>query len=335
MINKINNCEMKQRNTFGISAKCKTLFEYDSIEDLEKIIESIDLKKDKIFNIGSGSNLLFTKDFDGIMLHSKINDIQIEERTNESVLIKVGAGMIWDDFVALTVDNALYGAENLSLIPGTVGASAVQNIGAYGVEAKDIIEKVYCIDLLTNKKIVLTNKDCQFGYRDSIFKHQKNTFLIVTHVSFRLQINGELKLDYGTIRQELGDQTPSLSLVRKTIIKIRETKLPDPKKLGSAGSFFKNPIISTAHYECLKKQYENIPSYEVENGRKIPAAWLIEQCGWKGKRVSDAGVHPIQPLVLVNYGNANGKEIVELAQSIQQDVQTKFNITIEPEAIFI
>lgn len=326
---------MKQRNTFGISAKCKTLFEYDSIEDLEKIIESIDLKKDNIFNIGSGSNLLFTKDFDGIMLHSKINDIQIEERTNESVLIKVGAGMIWDDFVALTVDNALYGAENLSLIPGTVGASAVQNIGAYGVEAKDIIEKVYCIDLLTNKKIVLANKDCQFGYRDSIFKHQKNTFLIVTHVSFRLQINGELKLDYGTIRQELGDQTPSLSLVRKTIIKIRETKLPDPKKLGSAGSFFKNPIISTTHYECLKKQYENIPSYEVENGRKIPAAWLIEQCGWKGKRVSDAGVHPIQPLVLVNYGNANGKEIVELAQSIQQDVQTKFNITIEPEAIFI
>lgn len=326
---------MKQRNTFGISAKCKTLFEYDSIEDLEKIIESIDLKKDIIFNIGSGSNLLFTKDFDGIMLHSKINDIQIEERTNESVLIKVGAGMIWDDFVALTVDNALYGAENLSLIPGTVGASAVQNIGAYGVEAKDIIEKVYCIDLLTNKKIVLANKDCQFGYRDSIFKHQKNTFLIVTHVSFRLQINGELKLDYGTIRQELGDQTPSLSLVRKTIIKIRETKLPDPKKLGSAGSFFKNPIISTAHYECLKKQYEKIPSYEVENGRKIPAAWLIEQCGWKGKRVSDAGVHPIQPLVLVNYGNANGKEIVELAQSIQQDVQTKFNITIEPEAIFI
>jgi len=281
--------------------------------------------------IGSGSNLLLTRDFDGIVVHSAIKGHYFEENGR----MVCGSGETFDDMVAVSLEAGYYGMENLSLIPGDVGASAVQNIGAYGVEAKDFIQCVWAIEIATGKPCMWGNEECEYGYRDSRFKHDWKNKYLITRVTYGLSRVFEPHLDYGNIRAELerkGIKEPTALQLRETIIDIRNTKLPDPKVTGNAGSFFMNPIVSREKYEELAAQFTDMPHYSVDDAHeKIPAGWMIDQCGWKGKSLGRAGVHDKQALVLVNRGGATGQEIVELCQAIQQDVQQKFGVEIHPE----
>lgn len=324
-------------NTFGMDVKASVFIEYASVEELKEVL-SLYVKDNQWLHIGKGSNLLFTGDFSGIILHSAIKGYEvIHEDTNE-VVVRVGAGEVWDDFVAMTVENEWYGAENLSLIPGEVGASAVQNIGAYGVEAKDLIVGVEAIEVSTGKESIFKNEECGYAYRESVFKSSLKYQYLVTHVSYRLKKTPCYHLDYGNIRLELEKQKACLTLanVRQAIISIREAKLPDPKLQGNAGSFFMNPVISRKHFEALLVDYPLMPHYEVDaESIKIPAAWMIDQCGWKGKRLGRAGVHDKQALVLVNLGGAVGTEVIALSEAIQKSVYEKFGINILPEVNFI
>lgn len=324
-------------NTFGMDVKASVFIEYASVEELKEVL-SLYVKDNQWLHIGKGSNLLFTGDFSGIILHSAIKGYEvIHEDTNE-VVVRVGAGEVWDDFVAMTVENEWYGAENLSLIPGEVGASAVQNIGAYGVEAKDLIVGVEAIEVSTGKESIFKNEECGYAYRESVFKSSLKYQYLVTHVSYRLKKTPCYHLDYGNIRLELEKQKARLTLanVRQAIISIREAKLPDPKLQGNAGSFFMNPVISRKHFEALLVDYPLMPHYEVDaESIKIPAAWMIDQCGWKGKRLGRAGVHDKQALVLVNLGGAVGAEVIALSEAIQKSVYEKFGINILPEVNFI
>lgn len=324
-------------NTFGMDVKASVFIEYASVEELKEVL-SLYVKDNQWLHIGKGSNLLFTGDFSGIILHSAIKGYEvIHEDTNE-VVVRVGAGEVWDDFVAMTVENEWYGAENLSLIPGEVGASAVQNIGAYGVEAKDLIVGVEAIEVSTGKESIFKNEECGYAYRESVFKSSLKYQYLVTHVSYRLKKTPCYHLDYGNIRLELEKQKVRLALanVRQAIISIREAKLPDPKLQGNAGSFFMNPVISRKHFEALLVDYPLMPHYEVDaESIKIPAAWMIDQCGWKGKRLGRAGVHDKQALVLVNLGGAVGAEVIALSEAIQKSVYEKFGINILPEVNFI
>lgn len=324
-------------NTFGMDVKASVFIEYASVEELKEVL-SLYVKDNQWLHIGKGSNLLFTGDFSGIILHSAIKGYEvIHEDTNE-VVVRVGAGEVWDDFVAMTVENEWYGAENLSLIPGEVGASAVQNIGAYGVEAKDLIVGVEAIEVSTGKESIFKNEECGYAYRESVFKSSLKYQYLVTHVSYRLKKTPCYHLDYGNIRLELEKQKACLTLanVRQAIISIREAKLPDPKLQGNAGSFFMNPVISREHFEALLVDYPLMPHYEVDaESIKIPAAWMIDQCGWKGKRLGRAGVHDKQALVLVNLGGAVGTEVIALSEAIQKSVYEKFGINILPEVNFI
>ena len=256
----------------------------------------------------------------------------------DEVIVRAGAGEVWDDFVAYTVDKGWYGAENLSLIPGEVGASAVQNIGAYGMEAKDLIVQVETVEVASGEERIFENSECGYAYRESVFKHSLKGQYIVTKVSYRLSKTPSYHLDYGNVRAELEKRGCELTLnnVRQTIIDIREAKLPDPKVQGNAGSFFMNPIVPRVQFESLLAVYPQMPHYEVDAERvKIPAAWMIDQCGWKGKRMGNAGVHDKQALVLVNAGGATGKEIIALSQEIQKSVFDKFGVSISPEVNFI
>lgn len=324
-------------NTFGMDVKASVFIEYASVEELKEVL-SLYVKDNQWLHIGKGSNLLFTGDFSGIILHSAIKGYEvIHEDTNE-VVVRVGAGEVWDDFVAMTVENEWYGAENLSLIPGEVGASAVQNIGAYGVEAKDLIVGVEAIEVSTGKESIFKNEECGYAYRESVFKSSLKYQYLVTHVSYRLKKTPCYHLDYGNIRWELEKQKVRLTLanVRQAIISIRKAKLPDPKLQGNAGSFFMNPVISREHFDALLVDYPLIPHYEVDaESIKIPAAWMIDQCGWKGKRLGRAGVHDKQALVLVNLGGAVGAEVIALSEAIQKSVYEKFGINILPEVNFI
>lgn len=324
-------------NTFGMDVKASVFIEYASVEELKEVL-SLYVKDNQWLHIGKGSNLLFTGDFSGIILHSAIKGYEvIHEDTNE-VVVRVGAGEVWDDFVAMTVENEWYGAENLSLIPGEVGASAVQNIGAYGVEAKDLIVGVEAIEVSTGKESIFKNEECGYAYRESVFKSSLKLQYLVTHVSYRLKKTPCYHLDYGNIGLELEKQKVRLTLanVRQAIISIREAKLPDPKLQGNAGSFFMNPVISREHFEALLVDYPLMPHYEVDaESIKIPAAWMIDQCGLKGKRLGRAGVHDKQALVLVNLGGAVGAEVIALSEAIQKSVYEKFGINILPEVNFI
>jgi len=282
--------------------------------------------------------LLFIGDYSGIILHSAIKGYEVIHEDTKEVVVRVGAGEVWDDFVAMTVENEWYGAENLSLIPGEVGASAVQNIGAYGVEVKDLIVGVEAIEVSTGKESIFKNEECGYAYRESVFKSSLKYQYLVTHVSYRLKKTPCYHLDYGNIRLELEKQKVRLTLanVRQAIISIREAKLPDPKLQGNAGSFFMNPVISREHFDALLVDYPLIPHYEVDaESIKIPAAWMIDQCGWKGKRLGRAGVHDKQALVLVNLGGAVGAEVIALSEAIQKSVYEKFGINILPEVNFI
>lgn len=324
-------------NTFGMDVKASVFIEYASVEELKEVL-SLYVKDNQWLHIGKGSNLLFIGDYSGIILHSAIKGYEvIHEDTNE-VVVRVGAGEVWDDFVAMTVENEWYGAENLSLIPGEVGASAVQNIGAYGVEAKDLIVGVEAIEVSTGKESIFKNEECGYAYRESVFKSSLKYQYLITHVSYRLKKTPCYHLDYGNIRLELEKQKVRLTLanVRQAIISIREAKLPDPKLQGNAGSFFMNPVISREHFEALLVDYPLMPHYEVDaESIKIPAAWMIDQCGWKGKRLGRAGVHDKQALVLVNLGGAVGAEVIALSEAIQKSVYEKFGINILPEVNFI
>lgn len=325
-------------NTFGVDVKASLFIEYASVDELKQLLRDYPLKESSWLHIGGGSNLLFTADYPGMILHSAIRGYEVLEENAEEVIIRVGAGEVWDDFVAYTVAQGWYGAENLSLIPGEVGASAVQNIGAYGVEAKDLIVNVETIEAATGKERVFECGECGYAYRESVFKHSLKGQYIVTHVVYRLTKKPSYHLDYGNVRAELERRGCGLTLenVRRTIIDIRESKLPDPKVQGNAGSFFMNPIIPRTQLEALQADYPQMPHYEVDAERvKIPAAWMIDQCGWKGKQVGRAGVHTRQALVLVNVGGATGKEIIHLSEEIRRSVYDRFGISISPEVNFI
>ncbi len=322
-------------NTFGIDVSAARFLEYASVEELQQQIAQGAVTT-PFLHIGGGSNLLFTKDYDGLILHSCIGGIEVTEEDERTVSVRVGAGVVWDDFVAYCVAHGWYGAENLSLIPGEVGAGAVQNIGAYGVEVKDLITAVETVNIQGDQR-VYSIEECGYAYRNSIFKRPENKSVFITYVRFRLSKEEYYTLDYGTIRQELG-KYPELTLpvVRKVIIDIRESKLPDPKVMGNAGSFFMNPIVSKEKLLALQQEYPQIPYYELSDGQvKIPAGWMIDQCGWKGKSLGPAAVHDKQALVLVNRGGAKGSDIIALSDAVRASVREKFGIDIHPEVNFV
>ena len=318
-------------NTFGIDVSASRFLEYASVAELKEYIAQGAVTT-PFLHIGGGSNLLFTKDYVGLILHSRIGGIEVTAEDSQTVSLRVGAGVVWDDFVACCVEHGWYGAENLSLIPGEVGASAVQNIGAYGVEVKDLITAVETVNIQGYER-VYSVEECEYAYRNSIFKRPENKSVFVTYVRFRLSKEERYTLDYGTIRQELAKYpAPTLPIVRKVIIEIRESKLPDPKVTGNAGSFFMNPIVAKEKLEALQRGYPRIPYYELPDGRvKIPAGWMIDQCGWKGKSLGPAAVHDKQALVLVNRGGAKGSDIIALSDAVRASVRDKFGIDIHPE----
>ncbi len=374
MINTTYYQDLTKMNTFGMKVKARCFMEYDSVADLVDI-EFEELAR-PVLHIGGGSNLLFTDDFKGTILHSKINFIEILEDGSD-VLVSVGAGVVFDDFCAWAAKEGLWGVENLSYIPGEVGASAVQNIGAYGVEVKDIIRTVYCYDTVEEEFVKFDVEECEYGYRDSVFKDPEvKGRYVVTHVVFALSRTPQPRLDYGHLRDAVMASSVSLSsdprpatsslthplagggmslpsdteeammsrltpaLIRRVIIKIRKEKLPEPSVMGSAGSFFKNPVISAEHFARIEAaamaelgQECKVPHYDLPDGTvKVPAAWLIEQCGWKGRRSGGAAVYDKQPLVIVNYtGDAYPEEIVGLERRIIASVKSKFDIDLHPE----
>lgn len=333
MIRIEDNYNMLNHNTFGMNVKARRFVEYESENDLKELITSL---SGEVLHIGAGSNLLFKGYYDGTILHSAIMGIEVEEEMDDEVLVRVGAGVVWDDFVSYAVERGWGGIENLSLIPGEVGASAVQNIGAYGVEAKDVIALVEGIELTSGQKRYFGTIECDYAYRHSIFKAQLKGKYAVTYVTFRLKKNPVLKLEYGNIMAVLGNsEGKTIADVRQAIIDIRNAKLPDPKVQGNAGSFFMNPVVSREKFLALQKDYPQMPYYEVEGGVKIPAGWMIDQCGWKGKSMGRAGVHDKQALVLVNLGGATSDEIIALCDAVCKSVLEKFGIDIHPEVNFV
>lgn len=327
----IGNEVKKIPNTFGIDVSASSFFEYSSEDELRKLIDSGSVTTPYL-HMGGGSNMLFTKDYEGTVLHSCITGIEMTAEDENQVSVRVGAGVVWDDFVAYCVERKWYGAENLSLIPGEVGASAVQNIGAYGVEVKDLITSVETISL-SGKKRVFQTKECEYAYRESVFKRPEMKSVFVTYVNFLLSKKESYTLVYGSIRQELAKyKVLDLKTLRRVIIEIRESKLPDPKRWGNAGSFFMNPIVSRLQFEALRQQYPSIPHYDMDKDKvKIPAGWMIDQCGWKGKSLGPAGVYDKQALVLVNLGGATGADIVALSGAVRASVYERFGIEIYPE----
>lgn len=327
----LTHYSLLSHNTFGIDVPCRRFIEYGSLEEAREVARNLTSKDYPLLILGGGSNLLLTKAFEGTVVHSGISFI----RQIDNGRVCCGSGFVWDDFVDFCVSHNLYGTENLSLIPGECGASAVQNIGAYGVEAKDFIVDVEAVEIGSGKVFHFNNSDCEYSYRQSKFKKEwKNKFLI-TAVTYQLDKTFTPKLDYGNIKKALSEKGishPSALELRKVIIDIRNAKLPDPASIGNAGSFFMNPIVKREVYEELAVKYERMPHYTIDDAHeKIPAGWLIEQCGWKGKSLGHAGVYEKQSLVLVNNGGATGKEILLLCERIQQDVKAQFGIDINPE----
>lgn len=315
-----------------MDVRTKVWAEYHSVDELRTLLSRY--RGEQMMAIGAGSNLLFTGDYDGVLLHSAMRDTQVVSQTDTTIDIEAQAGLVMDELVAQTVAQGLWGLENLSYIPGEVGASAVQNVGAYGVEAKDVIIAVKTIAVADGNERVFSNAECHYGYRDSIFKNQLKGQYIVTSVIYRLSKTPKPVLDYGHLRAVTGD-TPTPQQVREAVTTIRRQKLPEVNEIGSAGSFFKNPVVPTEQFQALLAQYPTMPHFAVEGGVKIPAAWLIEQCGWKGKRLGGAQVYDKQPLVLVNADQATPQDVMTLAEQICQSVKTRFNITINPEVNYI
>ena len=332
------NISLKEYNTFGIDKKAKFFIEVDSNQAVLEALEFAESKHLPLFILGGGSNILLTRDLDALVIKINFKGLRLLEETETEVVVKVGAGEGWHDFVLKAIKNEWAGVENLSLIPGTVGASPMQNIGAYGVEIKEVFHSLEAIDRKSREIVTFDHSQCKFGYRESIFKNVAKDKYIITHVNFRLQKKPSFNISYGAISQTLKESNIidlSLKAVSDAVIHIRQSKLPDPKVIGNAGSFFKNPTIPIEQFEELKSKHPTIPGYENEEGIKVPAAWLIEQAGWKGKRFGQIGVHALQPLVLVNYGQGDGMEIMKLSREIQRDVLDKFGIELSPEVNFI
>lgn len=327
-------------NTFGIKAFAKYFTTINNLDEAKALLSSDIFKKEKHFIIGGGSNILLTKDFDGLIIKISLKGIEIVHEDEETVTVKVGAGEIWHDFVMYCVDHNWGGLENLSLIPGTVGAAPMQNIGAYGVEIKKNILAVEALEISSGEVKLFTNEQCKFGYRESIFKQSLKEKYIISSVTLTLtKKNHHYVISYGAIEETLrqhGVTSPSVKSISDAVIHIRRSKLPDPSRIGNAGSFFKNPSIQANLYDFIKKNNPTLPSYPGENGLiKIPAAWLIEQCGWKGKTFNNIGVHKDQSLVLVNYGGGKGDDLWQLAMNIQASVNEKYNIILQPEVNMI
>lgn len=336
-ISKRYNYSLRGHNTFGMDVNAQEFITYDTVDELIATLNEIKDKGQRILHIGSGSNLLFTKNFDEVVLHSNIKFIQYVSQDSQEIIVKVGAGVVWDDFCALMAQNNYYGCENLSYIPGEVGAAAVQNIGAYGVEIESIIQEVETIEIATALPRVFKVQECEYGYRDSIFKNQLQGQYIVTAVIFRLSTAPVLHLDYGQLKDlQSSVETPTAQEIRDAVIAIRKSKLPEPNELGSAGSFFKNPVVPIEVFNDLAAIYSEIPHFIINDKLvKIPAAWLIDQCGWKGKCHGGAAVYEKQPLIIVNKNQATPTDIMELASLIQQSVYNKFSINIYPEVNYI
>lgn len=331
------NYSLKNYNTFGIDVKCRYFVESDTESEFLEFVSSYELKPEEIMVLGEGSNFLFTDDFDGTVFYPTMKGMEIVEENDEHVWVKVGAGEVWDDFVAWTVEQGYGGVENLSFIPGHVGAAPVQNVGAYGMEAGDTIERVEAIQIEKARKETISAADCRFAYRDSIFKGEWKNRYIVTYVVFRLTKVPEFRLNYGSVREELQKLGEvSLKNIRRAIIQIRRAKLPDVKELPNAGSFFKNPVVSREQAGQLKERYPELPVYPVDEDRvKLAAGWLIEQCGWKGKDLGKAGVYEKQALILVNRAGASGVEVARLANEVKKSVFMTFGVWIEPEVYVI
>lgn len=335
MINKKENISLQPYNTFGIDATAKAFVAFASLEELKTILEANSIRDNPYLVLGGGSNILLTKDFDGIVLKNNIKGIEIVAEDADHVYVKAGAGEGWHHFVMYCLENNFAGVENLSLIPGNVGASPMQNIGAYGVEIKDVFYQLEAFHLHQKEKQTFSLDDCQFGYRESVFKTiYKNQFVIL-NVTYRLYKKPHFNTSYGAIQQELdnmGVKELSIQAISQAVINIRSSKLPDWKLTGNAGSFFKNPTITNQQAQALKAQYPKMVSFPLNEGQtKLAAGWLIEQCGWKGYRQGDAGCYDKQALVLVNYGRAKGTEIFELSEQIIASVQQKFGVTLERE----
>lgn len=329
------NIDITSCHTFGIATQARAWGEYASVDELRQLITMARDKELNFMPIGQGSNLLFVKDYSGMLLHSSIRTLEVVSENAESLSVNVGGGWIWDDFVAHCVQQGWGGVENLSYIPGTVGASAVQNVGAYGVEACDVIESVTVLDVETMKEHTFSVEECAYGYRTSLFKTEWKGMFIVLSVTFRLSKAPQYHLDYGNLRDVVGD-SPTLQHVRDAVIEIRRSKLPEPTELGSAGSFFVNPVVPRQHYNKLLEKYPDMPCYEVDAERvKVPAGWLIDRQGWKGKSVGDAMVYPQQCLVIVNKGNARPGHVIQLAQDIAFSVFMAYGIVITPEVNYI
>lgn len=330
------NTSLKEYNTFGIDVQALDILSITSVPDLQRII--LDKEPSELFVIGGGSNMLLTKDIDKYAIHINLKGYTVINKPcgENEILLNVSGGENWHDFVLYCIEKGYGGVENLSLIPGNVGTAPIQNIGAYGVELKDVFYECEAVSRIDGKLKTFSLKDCKFGYRDSIFKTELKDLYIITSVTFRLTTKDhQLQTAYGAIYDTLLEQgvtTPTIKDISDAVIKIRQAKLPDPKKIGNSGSFFKNPVISQNVFLELRKKHPEIPYYPIgSNQIKVPAGWLIEQAGFKGKRFGDAGVHDKQALVLVNHGNATGNEIWELALRIQKEVKTKFGLTITPE----
>ena len=328
-----NNISIKKYNSFKVDHKIKKFYRIQSKEEMIKVKRSIS-KNEKIIILGGGSNILFTKNFNGSILYNNILGKEIIKETKKNIYIKFGAGENWDKSVEFCVKNKWYGIENLSLIPGSVGAAPIQNIGAYGTEIKDYIYEVSGINLSNGKSQIYENKLCNFSYRNSIFKRKLKNIFFITHVTIKLSKSKKLNLSYHEVKKYFRNKKSNeitIDNVRKKIIEIRESKLPDPKKLGNCGSFFKNPLVNFYFFNNLKNKYPDIIGFKNSNEMKISAAWLIEKCGWKGYKKDNIGVYKNHALVLVNYGSNNGKKIFKLSEKIKESVNEKFNISLENE----
>jgi UDP-N-acetylmuramate dehydrogenase len=329
------NVSLKEQNTFGIDAKAKYFAEVHSVEELTSLLQNEKIKKLPRLILGGGSNILFTQDFDGLVIANKLSGISVIDENNDYAWVKAASGEVWHEVVLYCIGKGYGGIENLSLIPGTIGAAPIQNIGAYGVELKDTFESLEALNLKDFSLETFDMNTCAFGYRDSIFKREAKGQYFITAITLKLSKKPMLNTSYGAIKtvlEELKIDSPDVAAVSKAVCQIRNSKLPNPKEIGNAGSFFKNPEISAEQYEALKKDHPTIPGYLVADGNvKVPAGWLIEQCGWKGKRVGNTGSHKDQALVLVNYGNARGEEVWSLAMEIKKSVEEKFGISLMPE----
>jgi len=334
-MNILENHSLLSYNTFGVDVKARYFIPVVSTSDLPAIIDFIHANNYRVIVLGEGSNILFTKDFDGIILQMQIGGIHVVKENDEYYWVKAGGGVKWHELVTNTLRAGMTGLENLSMIPGTVGAAPVQNIGAYGTEFREVMEALEAFMLETGEKKYFKNKECAFDYRDSIFKNELKDHFLISNVVFRLNKKPVFNLSYEPLKKKIlesGKSDLTAIDISRAVMEIRQNKLPDPAITGNAGSFFKNPIVERSFWENLKNTYKLIPGHPATDTQmKIPAAWLIEQCGWKGKQVGNVGVHDQQPLVLINNGDANGTEIMNLSKKIQSSVKSKFGISLKPE----